>query len=109
MTTPADASPRFRQRNRPDRDPVAAVGVNATTVSLATATDLQLLNALALDGGYVYFTGGGTTSPPPDSPPGSDTFGVLRRVPVGGGAVEELWRGQGIGYAVARHATAWRS
>ena len=29
---------------------------------------------------------------------------MLRRVPVGGGAVEELWRGQGIGYAVARHA-----
>jgi hypothetical protein len=84
--------------------PVAAVGVNATMVSLATATDLQFLTALALDGGYVYFTGGGTTSAPADGAPGSDTFGVLRRVPVGGGAVEELWRGQGIGYAVARHA-----
>ena len=83
---------------------VAAVGANATMASLATATDLQFINALALDGGYVYFTGGGTATPPPDSPPGSDTFGVLRRVPVGGGAVEELWRGQGIGYAVARHA-----
>jgi hypothetical protein len=84
--------------------PVAAVGVDATKASLATAADLQVVNALALDGGYVYFTGGGTTSPSPDGLPGSDTFGVLRRVPVGGGAVEELWRGQGIGYAVARHA-----
>jgi len=84
--------------------PVAAVGVNATTASLATATDLQFLTALALDGGYVYFTGGGTVSAPADGAPGSDTFGVLRRVPVGGGAIEELWRGQGIGYAVARHA-----
>jgi hypothetical protein len=83
---------------------VAAVGINATTASLATATDLQFLTALALDGGYVYFTGGGTTAASPDGAPGSDTFGVLRRVSVGGGAVDELWRGQGIGYAVARHA-----
>jgi hypothetical protein len=80
------------------------VGAVAMTSPLADASDLQLATALALDGGYLYFTGGGTTDAPPDAPPGSDTYGVLRRVPTGGGPVEELWKGQGVGYGVARHA-----
>ena len=85
-----------------DTHPV--VGIEPATARLALADDLQFLTALAVDGGYVYFTGGGTVAAPPDGPPGSDTFGVLRRVSTSGGSVEELWRGQGVGYAVGRHS-----
>jgi hypothetical protein len=84
-----------------DASAQSSVVMSSVPLLLATAPDLQYLTALAVDGTYVYFTGGKTVPVSPDAPPGSDTIGVLRRVPVRGGAVQQLWTGQGIGYAVA--------
>jgi hypothetical protein len=98
--SPADAAPVASPAGSASTTAGNSV-VTSSPVVLASASDLEHLNAIALADGYVYFTGGGTVAVPSDAAPGSDTFGVLRRVPVGGGAAEDLWRGQGIGYAVA--------
>jgi hypothetical protein len=86
--------------------PVAQSSVvgNASPALFVAASDLQYLTAIAIDQGCLYFTGGRIVPVPQDAPEGSDTIGVLRRAPLSGGPTEELWTGQGIGYAVAPSA-----
>src|SRR6267142_2712379 len=86
--------------------PVArsSVGTNGAPSLLVAASALQYLTAIAVDQGYRYFTGGRIVPVPQDAPEGSDALGVLRRAPLSGGPAEQLWTGQGIGYAVAPSA-----
>ena len=91
-----------------DASPTSPAGPNAqcsvidgvSPVVIAAAPDVQHLTALTLDRDYVYFTGGTIVPVSPGSPAGSDTRGVLRRAPMVGGTVEQVWTGQGVGYAV---------
>ena len=62
---------------------------------LATATDEEFLGGLLLSGSDVLFGGGHTVALPPEAGPPSEMVGVLRSVPAGGGAVTELWTGNG--------------
>jgi hypothetical protein len=73
-----------------------------TPIVLATAADQDSLAGIALGGGSVYFLGSRTV-PRTDGTPGpaSEMLGVLRRVPTGGGAVEQIWAGAGGGAQVA--------
>jgi hypothetical protein len=82
----------------------ASVLSDGPPVVLAAASDLQVVTAIAVDQGYLYFTGGRIVPVAQDAPEGSDTIGVLRRAPLPGGATEQLWSGQGVGYAVASSA-----
>jgi hypothetical protein len=63
--------------------------------------DQPYLFGLSIDPSGVYVTAGGDSNPHPTSAPGSDTFGVVRRVAPAGGAVTELWSGQGVAYRLA--------
>jgi sugar lactone lactonase YvrE len=76
-----------------------------TPATIARADDQRYLFGLVLDQGAVYFTAGGGENPQPTSGPGSDTFGVLRRVVPGTGAIEQLWSGQGMPYRLAINPT----
>jgi hypothetical protein len=63
---------------------------------LATAQDQDALDGLLVTGGQVLFGGWRTVARPPEaSGPPFEMVGVLRRVPAAGGAVEELWTGNG--------------
>jgi hypothetical protein len=68
----------------------------AAPTVLATAQDQDALDGLLVAGGQVLFGGWRTVERPPDA--GGAPFemvGVLRRVPASGGAVEDLWSGNG--------------
>jgi len=68
----------------------------AAPTVLATAPDQDALDGLLVNGGQVLFGGWRTVERPPEA--GGAPFemvGVLRRVPADGGAVEELWTGNG--------------
>jgi hypothetical protein len=67
----------------------------ATPTVLATAYDQEFLNGLLLSGNDVLFGGGHTVTLPPEAGPPAELVGVLRSVPAGGGAVTELWTGNG--------------
>jgi hypothetical protein len=61
-------------------------------VVLATAPEQDSLHGLAVEDGWVYFTGGRQVERSDETPgPATEFQGILRRVPAGGGAVEELW------------------
>jgi hypothetical protein len=62
---------------------------------LATANDQEFLGGLLVSGGNVLFGGGHTVALPPEAGPPSEMVGVLRSVPAAGGAVTELWSGNG--------------
>jgi hypothetical protein len=68
----------------------------ATPTVLATADDQQFLVGLLLSGSNVRFGAGRSVTLPPGSTPASEMVGVLRSVPVSGGAVTELWTGNGV-------------
>jgi hypothetical protein len=83
-------------------DDVEAVAVSArprppaAPTILATAQDQDALDGLLVAGGQVLFGGWRTVERPPDAGgPPFEMVGVLRRVPASGGAVEELWSGNG--------------
>src|SRR5262245_45137100 len=67
----------------------------ASPTVLATAADQEFLGGLLVSGGNVLFGGGHTVALPPEAGPPSEMVGVLRSVPSGGGAVTELWTGNG--------------
>jgi hypothetical protein len=67
----------------------------ATPTVLAVAADQEFLGGLLLAGSNVLFGGGHTVELPPEAGPPAEMVGVLRSVPVGGGAVSELWTGNG--------------
>ena len=73
----------------------ATAVVPLAPVVLATAPEQDRLYDLALADGNVYFGGGVSIPPPPDSSERNDERGVVRRVPAGGGAVQEIWTGEG--------------
>jgi hypothetical protein len=63
---------------------------------LATAPDQDALDGLLVTGGQVMFGGWRTVERPPEAGgPPFEMVGVLRRVAAAGGAVEELWTGNG--------------
>jgi hypothetical protein len=66
-----------------------------TPTVLATADDQEFLGGLLLSDGNVLFGGGHTVALPPEAGPPSEMVGVLRSVPAAGGAVTELWTGNG--------------
>jgi hypothetical protein len=67
----------------------------ATPTVLATADDQDFLSGLLLSDGNVLFGGGHVIALPPEAGPPSEMVGVLRSVPIGGGAATELWTGNG--------------
>ena len=68
----------------------------AVPAVLATAQDQDALDGLLVTGGQVMFGGWRTVERPPEAGgPPFEMVGVLRRVPATGGAVEELWTGNG--------------
>jgi hypothetical protein len=74
----------------------------ATPTVIATADDQEFLGGLLVSGGDVLFGGGRTVALPPEAGPPSEMVGVLRSVPAGGGAVTELWTGNGSVDDIAR-------
>ena len=68
----------------------------AAPTVLATAQDQDALDGLLVTGGQVLFGGWRTVERPPEAGgPPFEMVGVLRRVPAAGGAVDELWTGNG--------------
>jgi hypothetical protein len=79
---------------------VAAVSLRprppAPPTVLATAPDQEALDGLLVADGQVLFGGWRTVERPPDAGgPPFEMIGVLRRVPVSGGDVVEVWSGNG--------------
>jgi hypothetical protein len=80
----------------------AALSAPASPTVLAAASDQQFLGDVAVVDGQVLFTAGRVVPRSQDTPgPPSETLGVVRRVPVNGGPVDELWSGGGGGSDVA--------
>ena len=68
----------------------------ATPTVVATAQDQEALDGLLVTGGQVLFGGWRTVERPPEAGgPPFEMVGVLRSVAAAGGAVEELWTGNG--------------
>lgn len=86
----------------------SAVGASATCTPaiVARADDQRYLFGLVIDRGSLYYTAGGGAISPLTADAGADTLGVVRRLTLSTGSIEQLWSGPAVPYRLATNPTA---
>ncbi|HLK89031.1 MAG TPA: hypothetical protein VKZ18_04000 [Polyangia bacterium] len=81
------------------------MGAACTPAIVARADDQRYLLGLVIDHGSLYFSAGGGAASPPTGDAGADTLGVVRRLDLSSGAIEQLWSGVAVPYRLATNPT----